>query len=60
MTNDDEQHDPESALERMEDLGRRLFRVTKDELAEVEREAEEIVRDALGPPPEGGEAVAED
>lgn len=55
-----EQHDPETALERMEDFGRRLFRLTKEELAEVEREAEEVVRDALGPPPEGSEAVAED
>lgn len=44
----------------MEDFGRRLFRVTKEELAEAEREAEEIARNALAPPPEGGEAVAED
>ncbi|HEX3465844.1 MAG TPA: hypothetical protein VHS78_17485 [Candidatus Elarobacter sp.] len=47
--------EPENALGRTEHLG--LFRVAKDELAEVAHEGEEIVRDALGAPPQGGPAI---
>jgi hypothetical protein len=56
----DEQHDPETAMGRFEDFGRRIFRVTKDDLKRVEDRAEELVDEALGPPPAKGPALADD
>ncbi len=56
----DEGDDPETAMERFEDLGRRLFRVTKDDLKKAEEAAEKVVDEALGPPPARGPALADD
>jgi len=56
----DEDDDPETAMERFEDLGRRLFRVTKDDLKKAEEAAEKVVDEAIGPPPATGPAIAED
>ena len=56
----DEQHDPEGAMERFEDLGRRIFRVTKDDLKKAEEAAEKIVDEAIGPPPARGPALADE
>lgn len=47
-------------MERFEDLGRRLFRVAKEDLEKVEERAEEIIDYALGAPPATGPAIAED
>lgn len=55
MSND---KDAETPMERFEDFGRRLFRVTKEDLKKVEERAEDIVDDALGPPPASGPAIA--
>jgi hypothetical protein len=52
--------DPESAMERFEEFGRKIFRVTKDDLKKVEERAEEIVDEALGPPPAKGPALADE
>jgi len=52
--------DPETAMERFEDLGRKLFRVTKDDLKKVEESAQELVDDALGPPPTHRPATADE
>ena len=57
---DDEQRDPESAMERFEDLGRRIFRVTKDDLKKAEEAAEKVVDDAIGPPPARGPALVDE
>jgi exonuclease VII small subunit len=57
MSNDAES---DSSMEKFEDVARRLFRVAKDDLEKAEREVEEIIEDALGPPPAQGPAVAED
>jgi hypothetical protein len=56
----DEQHDPEGAMERFEDFARKVFSKTKDDLKKAEDRAEEIVDEALGPPPAPGPAIAED
>jgi hypothetical protein len=42
---DDEQHDadPETAMERFEDLGRRIFRVSKEDVERVEESDDETV-----------------
>jgi hypothetical protein len=42
------QDDPEGAMERFEDLGRRLFRVTKEDLKKAEEAAEKLVDEAIG------------
>ena len=36
MPSSDEQHDPESAMERFEGFRRKIFRVTKDDLKKAE------------------------
>lgn len=58
--NNDEQHNPDTAMERMMDFGRRLFRVSKEDLKRVEEAAESVVDDALGPPPATGRALADE
>jgi hypothetical protein len=47
----------DNAMERFEDLGRKLFRVAKEDVEKVEHEAEEIIEEALGPPPAPGPAI---
>ena len=56
----DEQRDPESAMEKFEDFGRKIFQVTKDDLKKAEEAAEKVVDEAIGPPPAGAPAIAED
>ena len=56
----DEQHDPEAAMERFEDFARKVFSKTKDDLKKAEERAEEIVDEALGPPPAKGHALADE
>jgi hypothetical protein len=56
----DEQHDPEKAMERFEDFARKVFSKTKDDVRKVEERAEEIVDEALGPPPAKGPALADE
>jgi hypothetical protein len=53
----DEDDDAKTAMERFEDLGRRLFRVTKEDLKKAEEAAEKVVDEALGPPPVGSPAL---
>ena len=57
---DSETNDPENAMERFEEFGRKIFRVTKDDLKKVEERAEEIVDEALGPPPAKGPALVDE
>jgi hypothetical protein len=57
---DDQQHDPETAMERFEDFARKVFSKTKDDLKKAEERAEEIVDEAIGPPPAPGPAIAEE
>ena len=52
--------DSETAMERFEDFARKVFSKTKDDLKKAEERAEEIVDEALGPPPVPGPAIAED
>ncbi len=49
VMSNDEQHDPETAMERFEDFARKVFSKTKDDLKKAEEHAEEIVDDVLGP-----------
>lgn len=56
----DEQHDPESAMERFHDLLGKLVSVSKEDVAKIERAAEELVQDALGPPPAGSGAIEDE
>lgn len=56
----DEQRDPDTAMERLEDFARKVFSKTKDDLKKVEERAEEVVDEALGPPPAKGPALADD
>jgi exonuclease VII small subunit len=51
---------PESAMERLEEFGRKIFRVAKDDLKKAEEAVEKVVDDAIGPPPAKGPALAED
>jgi hypothetical protein len=37
--NDDEEHDPEAAIERFEEFARKVFSKTKDDLKKVEQRA---------------------
>ena len=50
----------ESAMERFQDFARKVFSKTKDDLKKAEERAEEIVDEALGPPPAKGPALADD
>jgi len=56
----DEHHDPETAMERMNELLARIVSAGKKDVEKVEHAAEEIVEEALGPPPAKGPALAED
>jgi hypothetical protein len=56
----DEQHDPDTAMERFDALLGRIVKVSKDDLEKAERKAEEIVDEAIGPPPARGPALADD
>jgi hypothetical protein len=47
-------------MQRFEDLAKRIFRVAKDDVEKVEHEAEEIISEAIGPPPATGPAIAEE
>jgi len=47
-------------MERFEDLLGRIVRVGKKDLEKVEREAEGIIEETLGLPPQGGEAIVEE
>lgn len=49
--------DSRTSMERFEELGRKLFRVAKEDLEKAEREAKEIVDDAIGPPPAEAPAI---
>jgi len=51
---------PESAMERFENFGRKIFRVTKDDLKKAEEAVEKVVDEAIGPPPVKGPALVED
>ena len=57
---DDEQHDPDTAMERFEDFARKVFSKTKGDLKKAEERAEAIVDEALGPPPATGPALADE
>lgn len=50
----------ESPMQRFEDLAKRLFHVAKEDVEQAERAAEEVVEDALGPPPAHGPAIADE
>jgi len=52
--------DDSTPLQRFEDLAKRIFRVAKDDVEKVEHEAEEIISEAIGPPPATGPAIAEE
>jgi hypothetical protein len=56
----DEQREPGSAMERFEDFGRKIFRVTKEDLKKAEEAVEKVVDEAIGPPPAHGPALADD
>jgi hypothetical protein len=47
-------------MERFEDFASELFSKTKDDLKKAEQRAEEIVEEALGPPPQGGPGLADE
>ena len=47
-------------MERFEVFARKVFSKTKDDLKKAEERAEEIVDEAIGPPPARGQAIAED
>ena len=47
-------------MQRFEDLAKRLFHVAKEDVEKAERAAEEVVDDALGPPPAQGPAIADE
>jgi hypothetical protein len=49
--------DPESAMQKFEDLATRLFSIAKEDLEQVEEVAKEAVDDVLGPPPAGAPAI---
>lgn len=57
---DDGQHDPDTAMERFDALLGRIVKVSKEDLAKAERAAENIVDEALGPPPARGPALADE
>ena len=57
---DDEQRDPEKAMERFDALLGRIVKVSKEDIEKAERAAENIVDEALGPPPARGPALADD
>ena len=56
----DDKLDPDKAMERFEEFARKVFSKTKDDLKKAEERAEEIVDEAIGPPPAPGPAIAED
>jgi hypothetical protein len=47
--------DDDSAMQRFEDLAKRMFSIAKEDIAKVE----EIAEDITGPPPAGAPAVDE-
>lgn len=47
-------------MERFEDFGRKIFRVTKEDLKKAEEAVEKVVDEAIGPPPAHGPALADD
>lgn len=49
--------DPESAMQRFEDLLGRLVSVSKEDVEKAERAAKELADDLLGPPPSGAPAL---
>jgi hypothetical protein len=57
--NDDKQLDP-IRRERFDALLGRIVKVPKEDLEKAERAAENIVDEALGPPPARGPALADD
>ncbi len=57
---DEETHNPDTAMERFEELGRKIFRVTKDDLKKAEEAVEKVVDEAIGPPPVPGPAITGD
>lgn len=44
-------------IDKFKDFVSEILTVTKDDIRKVEDEAEEITRDALGPPPAGAPAI---
>ena len=60
MSNDDEQHDPDTAMERFENLLGRIVRAGKKDVKKAEEAVERVVDDAIGPPPARGPALADD
>ncbi len=57
---DEEQHDPETAMERFENLLGRIVSAGKKDVRKAEERAEEIIDEALAPPPARGPALADD
>lgn len=55
----DEQHDPDTAMERFENLLGRIIATGKRDVRKAEEAAQEIVDESLGPPPAGGPALAD-
>jgi hypothetical protein len=55
MVNDDK-----TPLEQFESFVSEILTVTKEDIQKAEDAAKEIGRDALGPPPAGAPAIAED
>lgn len=47
-------------MERFEDLLGHIVSVTKEDVKKAEEAAEKVIDEALGPPPAGGPAIAED
>lgn len=56
----DEQHDPDTAMERFENLLGRIVSAGKKDVRKAEERVEEIVDEALGPPPAQGPALADE
>ena len=52
--------DDQSPLEKFESFVSEILTVTKEDIQKAEDAAKEIGRDALGPPPAGAPAIAED
>lgn len=57
MTGEDE---GEAAMKRFRELLGHLVSVSKEDVAKIERAAEELVQDALGPPPAGSGAIEDE
>ncbi len=60
MVDEGEASDPDTAMERFENLLGRVISAGKKDVEKAERKAEEIVEEAIGPPPAPGPALADE